>query len=83
MIDNEKYTYSPDLFSLGCLIYEMIEGQAPFRARKEKVKREEVERRVKEEQERYSTKFSEEARTICQAVIREHLEHLFWWSCQT
>lgn len=37
VIDNEKYTFSPDWFSLGCLIYEMIEGQAPFRARKEKV----------------------------------------------
>lgn len=33
IIDNEKYTFSPDWFSLGCLIYEMIEGRAPFRAR--------------------------------------------------
>lgn len=47
MIDNEKYAFSPDWFSFGCLLYEMIEGQAPFRARKEKVKREEVDRRVK------------------------------------
>ena len=37
VIENEKYTFSPDWFSLGCLIYEMIEGKAPFRARKEKV----------------------------------------------
>ena len=37
IIDNEKYTFSPDYFSLGCLVYEMIEGRAPFRARKEKV----------------------------------------------
>lgn len=37
VIDNEKYTFSPDWFSFGCLIFEMIEGQAPFRARKEKV----------------------------------------------
>jgi G protein-coupled receptor kinase len=31
VIDNEKYTFSPDYFSLGCLIFEMIEGRAPFR----------------------------------------------------
>lgn len=37
VIDNEKYSFSPDWFSLGCLLFEMIEGQAPFRARKEKV----------------------------------------------
>lgn len=47
VIDNEKYAFSPDWFSFGCLLYEMIEGQAPFRLRKEKVKREEVDRRVK------------------------------------
>lgn len=38
VIDNEKYTYSTDWFSFGCLVFEMIEGQAPFRARKEKVR---------------------------------------------
>ena len=66
IIDNEKYTFSPDYFSLGCLIYEMIEGRAPFRARKEKVKREEVDRRVKEMEEPYSAKFSSEAQSVCQ-----------------
>lgn len=69
VIDNERYTYSPDWFSFGCLLYEMIEGQAPFRARKEKVKREEVDRRVKNDQEKYSTKFSEEAKTLCQQLL--------------
>lgn len=46
----------------------MIEGQAPFRARKEKVKREEVDRRVKNEQEKYSNKFTEEAKSLCKQV---------------
>ncbi|KAK3889974.1 hypothetical protein Pcinc_006052 [Petrolisthes cinctipes] len=72
VIDNEKYTFSPDWFSFGCLIYEMIEGQAPFRARKEKVKREEVDRRVKEQPETYSHKFSEEAKLICQQLLKKN-----------
>jgi G protein-coupled receptor kinase len=42
-----------------------------FRARKEKVKREEVDRRVKEMDEPYSKKFSDEARMICQALLRK------------
>lgn len=53
---------------MGCLIYEMSEGQSPFRARKERVKREEVEKRVQEDQEQYSDKFSEDAKAICKAV---------------
>lgn len=71
VIDNEKYTYSPDWFSFGCLLYEMIEGQAPFRARKEKVKREEVDRRVKNEPEKYSMKFSEDAKALCQQLLQK------------
>lgn len=71
MIDNEKYTFSPDFFSFGCLIFEMIEGQAPFRARKEKVKREEVDRRVRESTESYSAKFTEEAKSVCQQLLKK------------
>ncbi|XP_075986532.1 G protein-coupled receptor kinase 2 isoform X2 [Anticarsia gemmatalis] len=69
VIDNERYAFSPDWFSFGCLLYEMIEGRAPFRARKEKVKREEVDRRVKHEQEKYSSKFSECGRALCSALL--------------
>ena len=71
VIDNDKYTFSPDWFSFGCLIYEMIEGQAPFRARKEKVKREEVDRRVKDDTEKYSHKFSDEAMSLCQQLLKK------------
>ncbi|NXE76633.1 GRK5 kinase, partial [Cochlearius cochlearius] len=69
VINNERYTFSPDWWGLGCLVYEMIEGQSPFRARKERVKREEVEKRVQEDQEPYSDKFSEEARAICKMLL--------------
>lgn len=46
----------------------MIQGQSPFRKRKERVKREEVDRRVREDQEEYSDKFSEDAKDICRQV---------------
>lgn len=69
IIDNEKYSFSPDWFSLGCLIYEMIEGRAPFRARKEKVKREEVDKRVKEAREDYSERFSPESQALCEGLL--------------
>lgn len=68
VIQNESYTVSPDWWGLGCLIFEMIQGQSPFRKRKERVKREEVDRRVREDPEEYSDKFSEEAKDICRQV---------------
>lgn len=68
VIQNESYTFSPDWWGLGCLIFEMIQGQSPFRKRKERVKREEVDRRVREDLEEYSDKFSEEAKDICRQV---------------
>jgi len=80
IIKNEKYSYSVDWWGVGCLIYEMIEGKAPFRQRKEKVKREEVERRVREDQEKYSEKFSEAARMLCRGLL--HKEPSFRLGCR-
>lgn len=68
VINNEKYAMSPDWWGLGCLVYEMTAGRSPFRARKERVKREEVERRVQEEEEEYSDKFTEDTKAICRMV---------------
>lgn len=56
----------------------MIQGQSPFRKRKERVKREEVDRRVREDQEEYSDKFSEEAKDICRQVRGEHKSVELW-----
>ncbi|VDM22447.1 unnamed protein product [Wuchereria bancrofti] len=80
VIKNERYSYNVDWWGLGCLIYEMIEGKAPFRQRKEKVKREEVERRVREDQEKYSEKFSESVRTVCRGLL--HKEPGFRLGCR-
>ncbi|KAK3094443.1 hypothetical protein FSP39_001792 [Pinctada imbricata] len=71
VVKNERYSFSPDWWGLGCIIYEMIEGKGPFRARKEKVKREEVDRRVKEDTEEYSAKFSEDCRDICTQLLQK------------
>ncbi|CAG5929092.1 unnamed protein product [Menidia menidia] len=69
VIQSESYTFSPDWWGLGCLIFEMIQGQSPFRRRKERVKREEVDRRVREDPEEYSEKFTEEAKDICRQLL--------------
>jgi len=72
VVNNERYAYSPDWWGLGCLIYEMIEGKAPFRARKERVKRDEVERRVKEDEATYNSgKFSESCADLCKQLLKK------------
>lgn len=78
VINNEKYGMSPDWWGLGCLVYEMTAGRSPFRARKERVKREEVERRVQEEEEEYNDKFTEDTKAICRMVRAVHTQRHSW-----
>lgn len=42
--------------------------QCPFRQRKERITREEVEHRVREEKEKYTEKFSADAQLFCTQV---------------
>ncbi|XP_036902673.1 G protein-coupled receptor kinase 4 isoform X2 [Sturnira hondurensis] len=72
VINNENYAFSPDWWGLGCLMYEMIQGHSPFRKFKEKVQREEVERRVRKDTEEYSGKFSEDAKSICRMLLTKN-----------
>lgn len=69
VIKNERYSYSVDWWGLGCIIFEMIQGQAPFRCRKERVKRDEVERRILEGQYLFTDKFSDSAKDCVKAFL--------------
>ncbi|KAM4532337.1 G protein-coupled receptor kinase 5-like [Fundulus diaphanus] len=69
VISKEEYDTSPDWWGLGCLIYEMIEGQSPFRARDERPKSSEMEKRIKFKKVEYSDRFSKEAKDICSGLL--------------
>ncbi|KAH8878047.1 G protein-coupled receptor kinase 5 [Schistosoma japonicum] len=95
VVMNARYTFSPDWFGLGCIVYEMIMGHAPFRRRKERVRREEVDRRVCEDMEEYNSKFSDNSKRFCQSLLQKDphcrlgcdeigpdgVKHHSWFSC--
>ncbi|KAL3315241.1 G protein-coupled receptor kinase 6 [Cichlidogyrus casuarinus] len=75
VLKNERYTFSPDWFGYGCIVYEMVMGLAPFRRRRnERIKREDFDRRVCEEPEEYDSKFSEHAKSLCQALLAKKVD---------
>ena len=77
VVVGKRYDFSADWWGMGCLIFEMVEGRSPFRTRKETIKRDEVDRRVREDTEQYSNKFSIECRSLCQLVNHEIFQRLF------
>lgn len=83
VVRNERYTFSPDWWALGCLLYEMIAGQSPFQQRKKKIKREEVERLVKEVAEEYTDRFSSQASSLCSQVQARVLAGGSWGTSPT
>ena len=72
LLRKENYTFSPDYFSYGCIIYEMLEGRHPFRKRKERVSKKEVDRRVKEMEILYTNKFKDEAKNLCNLLLTKN-----------
>ena len=72
LLRKENYTFSPDYFSYGCIIYEMLEGRHPFRKRKERVSKKEVDRRVKEMEILYSEKFNDDAKNLCNSLLAKN-----------
>ncbi|XP_017287733.1 G protein-coupled receptor kinase 5-like [Kryptolebias marmoratus] len=69
VIGQKKYGTSADWWGLGCLIYEMTEGQSPFRDKGEHPKVSEMERRIQLTKEEYSNKFSVEAEDLCSKLL--------------
>jgi G protein-coupled receptor kinase len=62
--NKEPYTYSPDFYSFGCVIYEMIEGKQYKR----------VKELSKNEEKVYSTKFSIESMNLCKLLLKSNMK---------
>ncbi|KAM3873718.1 G protein-coupled receptor kinase 5 [Diretmus argenteus] len=69
VIAHEYYGTSPDWWGLGCLVYEMTAGRLPFRARGERLKEAEIERRIQTEKEKYGKKFSGAVKDLCCSLL--------------
>lgn len=65
VIQHIPYVYGPDWWAFGCVIYEMIEGNIPFRKHKEKITEEEIKNRTIECNILYSSKFTNETIDLC------------------
>ena len=72
VVNHQKYTFMPDWWGLGCVLYEMIAGRSPFRSRGENVSNGEVERRVQEKEEEYSGMFTVEAQLLCKQLLTKN-----------
>ena len=76
VIKNEHYTFSPDYFGLGCLIFEMIEGTLPFPVKKQKVKTVDAKKQIYidalDKEETYSNKFSTSASDVCRQLLERN-----------
>ncbi|XP_016110054.1 G protein-coupled receptor kinase 5-like [Sinocyclocheilus grahami] len=72
VITNTYYSVSVDWWGLGCLIYEMTDGNPPFRRHKERLPRQEMERRVLEMIENYGKKFDEDTKYICKSLLAKN-----------
>ncbi|XP_071322364.1 G protein-coupled receptor kinase 5 [Trachinotus anak] len=69
VMSHDFYGMSADWWGLGCLVYEMIAGKPPFRARGEHPSASEMERRIHTQQEEYDDKFDKDAIDLCSVLL--------------
>ncbi|XP_029936942.1 rhodopsin kinase GRK1 [Myripristis murdjan] len=71
LLNGEEYDYTVDYFTLGVTLYEFMAAKGPFRTRGEKVEKKEVKKRILNDAVTYPEKFSEDARSICEALLNK------------
>ncbi|CAK9298809.1 unnamed protein product [Gordionus sp. m RMFG-2023] len=69
---DQEYSFPVDWWSMGCLVYEMIDGKSPFRGYKEKANKSEINKRSIRDLEIYfSHRFDPESKDICQKLLNK------------
>ncbi|KAF5902614.1 centromere-associated protein E, partial [Clarias magur] len=74
LLKGEEYDYSVDYFTLGITLYEFIAAKGPFRTRGEKVENKEVKKRILNDPVTYTEKFSENAKSLCEALLAKEVD---------
>ncbi|CAB1441178.1 unnamed protein product [Pleuronectes platessa] len=74
LLRGEEYDYSVDYFTLGVTLYEFLAAKGPFRTRGEKVENKVVKKRILNDAVTYPEKFSENARSICEALLSKEVD---------
>ncbi|KAM4630242.1 rhodopsin kinase GRK1 [Polymixia lowei] len=73
LLRGEEYDYSVDYFTLGVTLFEFLAADGPFRTRGEKVENKVLKSRVLNDPVIYPEKFSEDARSICEGLLRKEV----------
>ena len=78
LLNKTPYRTSVDWWALGCSIYEMVCGYTPFKgieSQKVKIEKEEVQRRIQNEEPKYDHKFLDaNTKDVIQQFLKKKIE---------